>query len=369
MKRFLALLLSLIMVFSLAACGGKNTNNSNNNNTGNSNNTGNTGNTGNNNTDNNADTGKKIKIGMVTDVGGVNDGSFNQSAWEGLQRAQRELGVEVRYAESAIDADYAPNIEAFIDEDYDLIICVGYMLADATRKAAEANPDQKFAIIDDASIDLPNVTCLMFEQSQASYLVGLVAGKMTKSNTVGFVIGMVSQTMNEFGYGYLAGVKDANPNAKILQFNANSFGSTEIGKSAATTMVTNGADVIFHAAGGTGLGVIEGAKDAGIWAIGVDSDQSPLAPETILTSAMKRVDNACYEIAKAVKEGTVKSGIITYDLKSAGVDIAPTTTNLPADVLEYVNQAKQDIIDGKITVPKTQADFEAKYGDIYELDD
>lgn len=356
MKKFLAILLSLVMVFSLAACGGKNTDNKNNNN--------------NNNNSNNTDSGgKKVKIGMVTDIGGVNDGSFNQSAWEGLQRAQKELGVEVRYAESATDADYAPNIEAFIDEGYDLIISVGYMLADATKKAAEANPDQKFAIIDDASIDLPNVTCLMFEQSQASYLVGLVAGKMTKTNKVGFVVGMVSQTMNEFGYGYLAGVKDANPNATILQFNANSFGSTETGKSAATTMITNGADIIFHAAGGTGLGVIEGCKDAGKWAIGVDSDQSPLAPENILTSAMKRVDTACFEISKAVKDGNVKSGVITYDLKSAGVDIAPTTTNLPKDVLDYVNQAKQDIISGKITVPKTKAEFEAKYGNIYELDE
>ncbi|HOM02423.1 MAG TPA: BMP family ABC transporter substrate-binding protein [Acetivibrio sp.] len=355
MKKFIALLLSVMMIFSLAACGGKNSGNNNNN-------------SSNNNSNNNTG-GKKIKIGMVTDIGGVNDGSFNQSAWEGLQRAQKELGVEVRYAESATDADYAPNIEAFIDEDYDLIICVGYMLADATKKAAEANPNQKFAIIDDASIDLPNVTCLMFEQSQASYLVGLVAGKMTKTNKVGFVVGMVSQTMNEFGYGYLAGVKDANPNATILQFNANSFGSTETGKSAATTMITNGADVIFHAAGGTGLGVIEGCKDAGKWAIGVDSDQSPLAPQNILTSAMKRVDTACFEIAKAVKEGNVKSGIITYDLKSAGVDIAPTTTNLPQDVIDYVNQAKKDIIDGKITVPKTKAEFEAKYGNIYELDD
>ncbi|MGI6278973.1 MAG: BMP family lipoprotein [Acutalibacteraceae bacterium] len=340
MKKLFALLLAALMVLSLTACGKKNT----------------------------GKDGDKIKIGMVTDVGGVNDGSFNQSAWEGLQRARDELGVEVRYAESSTDADYAPNIESFIDEDYDLIICVGYMLADATKKAAEANPDQKFAIIDDASIDLPNVTCLMFEQSQASYLVGLVAGKMTKTNTVGFVIGMVSQTMNEFGYGYLAGVKDANPNAKILQFNANAFGSTETGKSAATSMITNGADVIFHAAGGTGLGVIEGCKDAGKWAIGVDSDQSPLAPNNILTSAMKRVDTACFEIAKAVKEGNVKSGIITYDLKSEGVDIAPTTTNLPKEVLDYVEQAKKDIIDGKITVPKTKDAFEAKYGNIYELD-
>ncbi len=125
--------------------------------------------------------GSGYKIGLVTDVGGVNDASFNQSSWEGLQRAAEEFGVEVNYLESSTDSDYVPNIETFVDEDYDLIISVGYMLADATRQAAEEYPDNKFAIIDDASIDLPNVTCLMFRQEQASYLVGYVAGLMTKT--------------------------------------------------------------------------------------------------------------------------------------------------------------------------------------------
>lgn len=309
-----------------------------------------------------------IKIGMVTDVGGVNDGSFNQSSWEGLQRAQLELGIEAKYLESATDADYTPNIETFVDDGYDLIICVGYMLADATKAAAEAYPDQKFAIIDDASIDLPNVTCLMFAQEQASYLVGVVAGLTTESNNVGFVLGMASETMNLFGYGYLAGVLDTNPDAAIQQYNANSFGDTAGGKSAATTMVTKGADVIFHAAGGTGIGVIEGCKENGIKAIGVDSDQSVLAPETVITSAMKRVDNACYDIAKEVIDGTVKSGIKTYDLSIAGVDIAPTTDLLSEDVINAVNEAKEKVISGEIVVPASKEDFEAKYGDIYELD-
>ena len=126
-----------------------------------------------------------IKIGMVTDVGGVNDGSFNQSSWEGLQRAGETLGCQVKYLESKTDADYASNLETFIDEEYDLIIAVGYQLADAVKAAATENPDQKFAIIDDSSnADLPNVTCLMFKQAQASYLVGYVAGLTTKSNTV-----------------------------------------------------------------------------------------------------------------------------------------------------------------------------------------
>ena len=313
--------------------------------------------------------GPGFKIGMVTDVGGVNDGSFNQSAWEGLQRAAENFGCEVKYIESKGDADFVPNIESFLDEDYDLIICTGYVMADAVRDAAELNPDQKFAIVDDASnADLDNVTCMMFEQEQASYLVGLAAGYTTESNVVGFVVGQANETMNSFGYGYLAGVLDANPDATILQYNANSFGDASAGKTAVNTMVTKGADVVFHAAGGTGLGVIDGCKENGIWAIGVDSDQSPLAPETILTSALKRVDNACYDATKKAILGTLEGGVATYDLAAGGVDIAPTTDNLSKDVLEKIEDAKKDIIAGDLVVPKNQEEFEEKYGDVYELD-
>ena len=313
--------------------------------------------------------GTGFKIGMVTDVGGVNDGSFNQSAWEGLQRAAENFGCEVKYIESKGDADFVPNIESFLDEDYDLIICTGYVMADAVRDAAELNPDQKFAIVDDASnADLDNVTCMMFEQEQASYLVGLAAGYTTESNVVGFVVGQANETMNSFGYGYCAGVLDANPDATILQYNANSFGDASAGKTAVNTMVTKGADVVFHAAGGTGLGVIDGCKENGIWAIGVDSDQSPLAPETILTSALKRVDNACYDATKKAILGTLEGGVATYDLAAGGVDIAPTTDNLSKDVLEKIEDAKKDIIAGDLVVPKNQEEFEEKYGDVYELD-
>ena len=313
--------------------------------------------------------GTGFKIGMVTDVGGVNDGSFNQSAWEGLQRAGEAFGCEVKYIESKGDADYVPNIESFLDEDYDLIVCVGYMMADAVRDAAELYPDQKFAIIDDASnADLDNVTCMMFEQEQASYLVGLAAGYTTESNIVGFVTGAANETMNSFGYGYCAGVLDANPDATILQYNANNFGDASGGKTAVNTMVTKGADVVFHAAGGTGIGVIDGCKENKIWAIGVDSDQSPLAPETILTSALKRVDNACYDATKKTILGTLEGGVETHDLAAGGVDIAPTTDNLSKDVLEKIEKAKKDIIAGDLVVPKNQEEFEEKYGDVYELD-
>lgn len=310
-----------------------------------------------------------VKIGIITDVGGVNDGSFNQSAWAGLTKAQEELGIQASYLESHTDADYKPNIETFIDEDYDMIICIGYALADALKDESAANPDMKFAIVDDASLaDSPNVTSLMFEQSQASYLVGYIAGKTTKTNTIGIVLGMSTDLMNEFGYGYVAGAVDANPDCKVLQNNANSFADTAAGKTAANNMVAQGADVIFHAAGGTGLGVIDGCKEAGIWAIGVDSDQSSIAPETILTSAMKRVDNAVYDIAKATVDGTVEPGVKTYSLADDGVDIAPTTDNIDPTVLSEVQDVKKKIIDGEITVPKTKDEFEAKYGDIYELD-
>lgn len=312
--------------------------------------------------------GSAFKVGLVTDVGGVNDGSFNQSSWEGLQRAMEDFGIEANYLESSTDADYIPNIETFVDEEYDLIISVGYMLADATKQAAEANPDTKFAIIDDSTIELDNVTCLMFRQEQASYLVGYVAGLMTETDNVGFVLGMATETMHQFGYGYCAGVLDANPDATIQQFNANSFADSATGKANAKTAITNGADIVFHAAGATGLGVIEACQEDGVYAIGVDSDQSSIAPETVITSAMKRVDNAVYDSVESLIKDELEGGIKTYDLSVGGVDIAPTQDLLPDDVIAAVEEVKQKIIDGEVTVPATQEEFEAAYGDVYVLD-
>ena len=335
MKKILAMIMALCLILSLAACGesGKETSGS---------------------ADKTTEAAaKKIKVGMVTDIGGVNDKSFNQTSWEGLQAlAKEDPTFEVKYLESKTDADYQTNINTFIDEKYDLIICVGYMLADATKEAAKANPNQKFAIIDDATCaDLPNVACLMFAQEQASYLVGLVAGSVTKTKTVGYVQGMVSDTMNLFGIGYISGVLAVCPDANVLQYNANAFGDVAGGQTAAKDMITKGADVIYHAAGGTGIGVINACAEEKIWAIGVDSDQSPLAPDYVITSAMKRVDVASQDISKAVKDGTFKSGVHTYNLNNGGVDLAPTRDHIPADVLALVEQAKKDIIDGKLVVP------------------
>lgn len=341
MKKLLALVLAMVMAFSLVACGGAASSAP----------AAASGDAG---TSAPVVEGKSIKVGMVTDVGGVNDKSFNQTSWEGLTAlAAENANVEVRYLESKTDADYPVNIQTFMDEGYDLIISVGFMLADATKTAAEANPDQKFAIVDDASIELPNVACLMFSQAEASYLVGLVAGMTTESNTVGYVQGMVSEAMNQFGCGYIAGVLAANPDATVLQYNANSFGDASIGSTAATDMITKGADVIYHAAGGTGNGVIEACATNKVFAIGVDADQSPLAPEYVITSAMKRVDTAARDISLSVLEDTFTAGVHLYSLENGGVDIAPTRDLLSEEIIAAVEAAKADIIAGTIKVPAT----------------
>jgi basic membrane protein A len=299
-----------------------------------------------------------IKIGMVTDVGGVNDQSFNQFSWAGLQAlAEEDPSFEVAYLESKTDADYQTNINTFIDEDYDLIITVGFMLADATKEAAEDNPDKLFAIVDDNSIDLPNVACLMFAQEQCSYLVGLVAGSVTESKTVGYVQGMVTGPMNLFGLGFVSGVLDACPDATILQYNANNFGDIAGGNTAAKDMITKGADVIYHAAGGTGTGSMNACAEAQIWGIGVDADQAAvLNNDWIVSSALKDTGAGCVAIAKDLKAGEFKGGEHHYTLADGAVGFATTGDHIPADVLEKVEAAKQAIIDGTLTVPTSTAD-------------
>ena len=303
-----------------------------------------------------------IKIGMVTDVGGVNDQSFNQFAWAGLQNlAKEDPSFEVNYLESKTDADYQTNINTFIDEDYDLIITVGYMLADATREAALDNPDVKFAIVDDATnADLENVACLTFAQEQCSYLVGLIAGYVTQSKTVGYVQGMVSDTMNLFGVGFVTGVLEACPDATVLQYNANSFTDIAGGNTAAKDMITKGADVIYQAAGGTGIGVMNACSEAQIWGIGVDADQAAvLNNDWIISSALKDTGAGCVAIAKDIKDGKFVGGEHHYSLADGAIDIATTGDHIPADVLEKVNTAKAAIIAGDYTVPTSTADCPA----------
>jgi basic membrane protein A len=306
---------------------------------------------------------ENMSIAMVTDVGGVNDQSFNQSAWEGLQRAEKDFDIKVAYKESKQDADYGPNMETLTDAGYDLIWGIGFLMGDAIKDAAEINPDQKYAIIDFSyGPDTPeNVTCAVFQEEEPSFLVGYIAGKMTKSNKVGFVGGIKFPLIEKFEYGYMAGVKMANPAAEVLRQYAESFTDAAKGKAIANNMYQQGADIVFHASGGVGDGVIEAAREKGAWAIGVDKDQNFLAPDHVLTSAMKRVDNAIYDIGKRLIEGEFAGGqTVVYNLKNDGVGIAPTSgKHVPPDVLQEVDGLIAKIKTGEIVVPATKDAFDA----------
>ena len=307
---------------------------------------------------------KIYRVGMVTDTGGVNDESFNQSAWKGLQDLKSEYGdkVEVKYLESKQDADYVPNIETFIDDEMDLIIGVGYKLKDAISQASQNYPDNNFAIVDEV-VDSKNVSSLIFEDNVSSYLTGLIAGKMTKTGKVGFIGGIESEVLSKFEYGFKAGVLDSNPNAKISTQYANSFSDAALGKSIANQMHKNGTDVIFTAAGACGTGAIEAAKENNKMAIGVDQDQNPLAPKNVITSAMKNIDVAVFNLSKNLIEGKYEGGkTIINTLSTGGVGIAPTTKdNVPEDILKYVDDAKEKIKSGEIKVPSNKEEFEKAY--------
>ncbi|MFW6214589.1 MAG: BMP family lipoprotein [Alkalispirochaetaceae bacterium] len=303
-----------------------------------------------------------INIAMVTDVGGVNDQSFNQSAWEGLQRAQEDFGeVEVSYLESTQESDYEPNLQALYDAGNDLIWGIGFLMADAIRTQADLNPDQRYAIIDYAWDSYPdNLIGIVFQAEQASFLVGYIAGRMTETGTVGFVGGIEGQVIDAFDYGYHAGVMYANQDVEVLRQYAESFTDAAIGKSIATNMYRQGADIVFHAAGGVGDGVIEAAREQDAFAIGVDRDQNDLAPEHVLTSAMKQVGQAMYNVAQQLVDGNWEGGrTVVYGLAEDGVGIAPTSDeDVPQDILDEVAELRQQIIDGEIEVPLNEETFE-----------
>jgi len=301
-----------------------------------------------------------LKISMVTDVGGVNDQSFNQSAWEGLQRAEKDMDVNVSYVESNQDADYKPNMETLLDADTDLIWGIGFKMAEPLAESAQLNPEQKYAGIDCFFPEpTPNLVGILFKEQEPSFLVGYIAGKMTKTNKVGFVGGMDFFVIHKFHYGFMAGVKYANPDVEIFVQYADSFTDAAKGKAIANQMYKNGADIVYHAAGGVGDGVIEAAKEQNKFAIGVDRDQNDLAPDNVITSAMKRVDNAIYNLSQALVNGQFPGGSnVIYGLKEGGVGIAPTSSkHVPADVLAEVEIIKAKIIAGEIVPPTNAEEF------------
>lgn len=299
-----------------------------------------------------------IKIAMVTDTGGVNDKSFNQTSWEALQALEKEQGVTVKYLQSKSEADYQPNLNQFVKDGYNLTWGIGFALESALGEIAKQNPDSNFAIID-AAVDAPNVESVLFSENEGAFLVGVVAGKMTKTNKIGFVGGMDSPTIKKFEVGFKAGIEASNPDAQFTAVYASGFDKPDEGKSAAATLYNDGADIVFQAAGGTGTGVFNEALDRKnqgqeVWVIGVDKDQSiEFGTDITLTSMIKRVDVAIKTVSQQVIDGTFKGGTITtLGLKDDGVGIADTSNvNVPQEVLDEVQSYKEKIVNGEITVP------------------
>jgi len=326
----------------------------------------------------------KVTVGQVTDMGGIDDKSFNQTAWKGVQDAMAQLGVEGKVLESQQQADYSKNIQQFLAEDLDLIITIGFLLGVDTAKAAMDNPDQKFAIVDyaypdcwpgavpgkDCGSDKPvdNVLGLIFATDEASFLAGYLAAGMTKTGKVGCFGGIKIPTVTIFMEGFEAGVKYYNKQhgtsvellgwdtAKDEGLFTGNFESTDDGRRFAESLMDEGADIILPVAGPVGLGSAAACKERGTMLIGVDTDWYVSAPEfkeTYLTSVLKMIDVAVFESVKMVVENRFKGGAWVGVLANQGVGIAPFhdfDAKVPADLKDEITKVKSDLIKGEITV-------------------
>ncbi len=298
----------------------------------------------------------KPAIGLVLSVGGLGDKSFNDSAYEGLTRAATELGIEPVYGQPEQMSEDEKYLRQYAEQGMDLVIGVGFLMKDALEKVSGQFPDTRFAIID-AVVDAPNVASLVFREHEGSFLVGAIAGLMTKTGKVGFVGGMDIPLIHKFEVGYREGAEYVKPGCDVLVAYAGSgpeaFHDPVKGKSLALSQFDRGADIIFQAAGSTGNGVIDAAKERGLFAIGVDANQNYMAPGHVLTSMVKRVDVSVYSIIKDVVSGTFKGGPHVYGLDVDGVGYALDEYNkdlIPPETLERVEQIKRDIISGGIQV-------------------
>ncbi|MEQ8153320.1 MAG: BMP family ABC transporter substrate-binding protein [Clostridiaceae bacterium] len=339
MKRVIALVMSTIIMGTLAGCG-------------------------NNKTTGNSTEKKTFKVAMVTDAGGVSDQSFNQSSWEGLQSFAKATGASVSYLESKQETDYVTNLDKLVDEGNNLIWGIGFTMADALLNAAKTNKDANYAIVDNSYGDNTpdNVTGVVFKAQEPSFIVGYIAGKTTKTGKVGFVGGIKSPVIDQFQYGYQAGVqyaaKELGKTITVDVQYAESFTDASKGKAIANKMFSSGCDIIFHASGGTGVGVIEAAKEAGKFAIGVDRDQSYLAPDNVLTSALKLVGVAVEKVSTEAFNGNKIGGkTYTYGLKEGAVGIPAENKNVAPEVYNAAIKLEDKIIDGTIVVPYDEATY------------
>jgi basic membrane protein A len=306
-----------------------------------------------------------VKVGMAYDVGGRGDQSFNDSAAAGLDKAIKDFGMDSQESEAEDgepETAREERLRTFADAGYDPIIAVGFAYAPALTKVSKEYPDVHFAIIDDESIQTDNVADLVFAEEQGSFLVGAAAALKTKTDHVGFIGGVETPLIQKFEAGYVAGVAAVDPKIKVdVKYltqvpDFSGFGDPAKGKTAAQGMYDGGADIVYHAAGGSGGGVFEAAAEAKAKAIGVDSDQyetaDPSVKDVIMTSMLKNVDVAVYDYLEAVDGGDFPSGTRRYDLKVDGVGYSTSGGQID-DITSKLDDYKKQIIDGKIKVPTT----------------
>src|ERR687888_222586 len=299
--------------------------------------------------------GKGLKVGLVTDVGGLNDRGFNHLAYLGVQEAAAKLGAQYHVNLSASSGEYVPNLAAFARQNYDLIIGVGFTEANAIDTAATQFPKNKFAIVDVDQTEEPHkppkLLGLLFREQEVGYLAGYLAGLEEKRrpgpDVIGSVGGQKQPPVDRFIAGYQAGAKAADPGIKLLNGYSEDFSDQAKCKQVALNQIEQGAGVVFQVAGGCGLGALDAAKEKHVWGIGVDADQSFLGPH-ILTSAVKRVDTAVFLAIKRVVDGNFKGGNMTFGLKDNGVGIGKISPKVPQSEVAKVNQVRADIISGKI---------------------
>ncbi len=301
----------------------------------------------------------KLKVGLVTDVGGLNDRSFNQLANEGLERAKSELGVEGRVLISKANSDYVPNLSTLAQQKFDLVIGNGFLMADAMNTVAAQFPDTNFAIIDVDTTTLKskptNVMGLLFKEQEAGYLVGYMAGLYLKDNgggTAGSVGGLKIPPVDHYIAGYQAGVKAANPDAEVANGYSQKFDDPAPCKELALNQIAEGAKVIFQVAGGCGLGALDAAKEKSMQGIGVDADQAYLG-DHIMSSALKKVDVAVFTSIQSVSDKTFKGGNTVFDVKSGAVGIGETNTE-GAKYADQVKEVQDKIASGELAdIPDT----------------
>ena len=298
-----------------------------------------------------------MKPAVIYDMGGKFDKSFNEGVYNGVKKFTDETGIEVMEFEVTNETQREQAMRRMAERGATIVLGVGFAQADAIAKVAAEFPDTKFSIIDVSWLDAPNLRQYAFKEHEGSYIVGVAAAKASKTGKVGFVGGMDIGLIRRFACGYVGGVKSINANAEVYQ---NMTGTTpsawnDPGKGAELTQsqIDRGADVIYHAAGGTGTGVIQAAADAGKLAIGVDSNQNGMAPGSVLTSMLKRVDVAAYETFMDSKNGNFSSGVRVLGLAEGGVDWALDENNaslVTADMKDAVAAARADIVSGKVVV-------------------